>query len=153
MGVPPRDGPDGPGRPIEGIRLVSLPRADSQDLAASPGLAIEALAQEFRFVWDRYRSGDPNERRGGTIALGSGAYFQWIGYANRIAVECSSNAFLEPAHLLSPAEEDRLVGWGFSRPTPELPNFWLDVIERSAAEDAAFAVVAAMTTVFGLYAG
>ncbi len=88
------------------------------------------MAQEFRLGWDRYWSGDPNERRGGTIGLGSGAYFQWIGHANHIAVECSSNAFLEPAHLLSPAEEDRLVRWGFSSPTSGLPNFWLEVIDR-----------------------
>lgn len=138
---------------IERLQLVSRPRADRDDMAQNLGLAIEALAQELRLVWDRYRAGDLNERRVGTIGLGSGAYLQWIGYANHIAIECSSNAYLGPAHLLSPAEEDRLVRWGFSRPTSELPNFWLGVIDRSAADEAAFAVVAAMTTVFGLYAG
>lgn len=138
---------------ISGLRLVSRGDSDVNDVLDNPGLAIEALAQEFRFVWDRFRSGDPNERRGGTIELGSGAYFQWIGYVDRIAVECASNTYLEPAYQLSADEEELVVRWGFNLPTADLPNFWLDVTDRSAAEDAAFAVVAVMTTVFGLYAG
>jgi hypothetical protein len=141
---------------LEEITLVSQPDIDGAEAAPlfdSPGVAIEALAFELGVIWDGYRSGDPNERRIGNLHLGSGAYIQWIGYAERLAIECSSNTFLQPSHLLSAEEEERLVHWGFSRPTDRLPNFWLDVTERAGAEAAAFAIVAVMTTVFGIYAG
>jgi hypothetical protein len=45
------------------------------------------------------------------------------------------------------------VHWGFNRPNDDVPNFWMDVERRDGAEDAAFALVAAMTTVFGVFAG
>src|SRR4051794_17843956 len=138
---------------LDGLRLVSRRDVDVSCLFESPAVAIETLTQELQFVWDRYRSADASERRGGVIELASGAYFQWIGYSDRIAVECSSNEFLEPAHQLSAEEEERLVHWGFSRPTDELPNFWMDVTRREDAAAAAFAIVAVMTTVFGMYAG
>jgi hypothetical protein len=141
---------------LTGVTLVShrgMLGEEAAEKFTSPGSAIVTLTHELERIWDAHRSADPNERRIGTLQLGSGAYLQWIGYSDRIAVECSSNDYLPAAHQLSVAEEERLVHWDFNRPTHDVPNFWMDVVRRDEVKDAAFAVVAVMTTVFGVFAG
>lgn len=119
---------------------------------AQPGTAIEALTGELLEVWDRCRSNDPNERRVGSLGVTGGAYVQWIGYSDRVVVEVSSNAFLEGAARLDDEQELALVASGFAPPDEDEPNFWLHVTERGDAARAAFAIVAALTVAFGVYA-
>jgi hypothetical protein len=141
---------------LVGVSLVSrgdLDGAIAAELFASPGSAIEAMTTELLCVWDRYRAADWAERRTGTLDLASGAYLQWIGYADRVVVECSSNTYLNGASRLSVEEELTLVSWGFAPPDDRAPNFYLEAESRAATRDAAFAVVAALTAVFGVYAG
>jgi len=47
----------------------------------------------------------------------------------------------------------QLLSWGLAPPDEHVPNFWLEAESRAATRDAAFAVVAVLTAVFGGYAG
>lgn len=118
-----------------------------------PGSAIDLLTADLVALWGVRRSGDPNERRIGTIDLDDGAYLQWIGYAERIVLECSSNAFLTEDNRLDEQQERTLLRAGFQPPDDREPNFWISVEERSQLGRAAFSLVAVLTAVFGVYAG
>jgi hypothetical protein len=120
---------------------------------SQPAGAIDALTADLRRLWDHHRTDDFNARRIGTLELASGAYLQWIGYSDRLIVECSSNAYLSGAPRLTPQDEATLVRAGFHEPDDDDPNFWLSVHERGVCAAAAFSVVAALTAVFGVYAG
>ncbi len=130
-----------------------LPPATVRALFAEPGSAIDALTAEYLFLWDRHRTDDFALRVIGGLDLRSRAYFQWIGYSDAVAVECSSNTYLPAAARLTEAEEQRLVACGFTAPDEDDPNFWLAMTQRDEARAAAFSVVAALTSVFGVYAG
>lgn len=142
-------------------RLTTIELAARRDLSrdqlrgafSQPDSAIDTLSADLQQLWDHHRSDDFGERRTGTLALASGAYVQWIGYPDHLVVEISSNTYLPKQAKLTPAEEDMLVRAGFARPDDDEPNFWLVVPERSACSAAAYSVVAALTAVFGVYAG
>lgn len=141
---------------LTGVRLAAhpeLPRAQLCASFAQPDSAIALLAQDLTLLWDRHRSDDFGERRIGTLQLASRAYVQWIGYEDALAVEVSSNTYLSGDSRLTPAEEATLLRAGFQAPDDGEPNFWLAVEDRSACPAAALAVVAALTAVFGVYAG
>ena len=131
-----------------GLTQTTLHTAFSQ-----PQSAIDALTNDLRMLWDQHRTDDFSERRIGTLTLSSGAYFQWIGYSDVLAVECSSNTFLQDGSRLSPQEEATLLRAGFGAPDDDEPNFWLVVENRDDCTAAALAVVVALTAVFGVYAG
>lgn len=144
-----------PGR-LSGIRLRSAESMGGPDLRAlfaEPGSAIAALTAEYRFLWDFHRTDDFDLRVIGGLDLRGGGYFQWIGYSDAVVVECCSNTYLPASARLTSEEEQRLVACGFTAPDDHEPNFWLEVQQRGQAEPAALAVVAALTTVFGVYAG
>lgn len=130
-----------------------LPVATVGGLFAEPGSAIDALTAEYLLLWDRHRTDDFALRVIGGLDLSSRAYFQWIGYSDAVVVECSSNTYLPEAAQLTEAEERRLVSCGFTAPDDDDPNFWLAMTSREQAPAAAFSVVAALTSVFGVYAG
>lgn len=141
---------------LAGICLAArrrLPEAELRRSFGQPQSAIDALTTDLQLLWDHHRTDDFSERRIGTLELTSGAYVQWIGYSDALAVECSSNAFLDGPSRLTPPQEASLLRAGFQGPDDEEPNFWLVVADRDACSAAAFTIVAALTTAFGVYAG
>lgn len=141
---------------LRNLRIRScddLPLSRVRGLFSEPASAIDALTAEYLFLWDRHRTDDFALRVIGGLDLRSRAYFQWIGYSYAVVVECSSNTYLSGAARLTEAEEQRLVACGFTAPDDDDPNFWLAMTSRAQAQAAAFSVVAALTSVFGVYAG
>jgi hypothetical protein len=140
---------------LVGAQLAALRHLTATDLSerlAQPGDAIELLADDLTELWDCFRSADLNKRRIGTLELDDGAYVQWIGYANRLVVEVSSNTYLPETAKLEPGQERLIRTAGFSPPNDAEPNFWLPVHDRADIGRAAFAVVAVLTAAFGVYA-
>jgi hypothetical protein len=139
------------GARMAALRDVAVPQLSNA--LSQPGTAITLLAEDLRQLWDNHRSDDCSERRIGTLELSTGAYVQWIGYADCLVVEVSSNTYLAGSARLSPAQEAAVLQQGFFAPDDDDPNFTWHVAERWAVEAAAAAVVAALTAAFGVYAG
>lgn len=141
---------------LTSVSLAALDDLRTPELArafAGPEGALAVLTADLHALWDHHRIDDVAQRRIGSLQLASGAYVQWIGYGRELAVECSSNAFLDDGARLSEAEQQTLQRAGFMPPDEDVPNFWLAVEERAACARAAFSIVAVLTAVFGVYAG
>lgn len=141
---------------FRGIVLATrreVPVRELEELFGEPGSAIAALTEDLEGLWDLYRSPDPDRRRIGSIHLLDGAYLQWIGYASRLVIEVSSNEYLREKHQLTQVQMRTLARAGFSPPSAEEPNHFLRVGSRQEIPRTAFAMVAALTAVFGVYAG
>jgi hypothetical protein len=140
---------------VDRVDLASrpdLPVARALALFASPRAAIETLTAEFECQWDLHRSSDWEMRKPGLVGLDSSAYFQWVGYRDALAIECSGGAGWND-HKFTAREVDCLLRWGFHEPNAHIPNFWMDMDRRDQADEMALRVVAVMTAVFGVYAG
>lgn len=82
--------------------------------------------------------------------LGATPFCQVLLDDGWLRVEAVSNEFLDAQHLLAGAQEQALVGLGFSEPSEEQsPNFWVDVEQREA-DRAAWLMVRAMREVYGV---
>ena len=141
---------------LTGIRLAAVRSLTDKQVRHSfrePAGAIEALTQDLVLLWQHHRTDDLGERRIGTLELASSGFLQWTGYADALAVECSSNAYLPRSARLSAQDEATLVRAGLSRPDHDDPNFWLRVRDEADCARAAFSVVAVLTAAFGVYAG
>lgn len=141
---------------LTGIRLAAVRSVTDEQVRhwfREPAGAIGALTEDLVLLWQHHRTDDLGERRIGTLELASGGYLQWIGYADALAVECSSNTYLPRSARLSAQDEATLVRAGFSRPDDDDPNFWLRVRDEADCARAAFSVVAVLTAAFGVYAG
>jgi len=136
-----------------GLATVELSPAEAARAFTQPATAIATLTHDLTRLWDDYRSSDPNERRVGSLALSSGAYLQWIGFASGLAVEVSSNTYLTGSSQLTGEQEAALVRTGFRPPEADEPNFWLFVEHRDDVPSAAWSMVAAMTAAFAVYVG
>lgn len=130
-----------------------LSRNELRSMFAEPGTAIDGLHRDLLQLWDHYRSDDWNSRRIGTLHMANDAYVQWIGYPRELVVEVSSNTYLPADVQLSTEQQRLLLTAGFAPPDEDEPNYWLVVQDRAEAGRAAFAIVAVLTSVFGVYAG